>query len=96
MESTVGAVKYQLLAQRSFSCHFQIGNIEKMFQAFSSSNLVFQWQALFLSPVCPHVCDHLWSLLGKEGTILNAKWPKAGQVDLTAIQQSEYLMEAVR
>ena len=55
-----------------------------------------EWQALLLSPVCPHVCDHLWSLLGKEGTILKAKWPKAGEVDLTAIQQSEYLMEAVR
>ena len=22
-----------------------------------------EWQALFLSPVCPHVCDHMWSLL---------------------------------
>merc|ERR1719341_2100840 len=55
-----------------------------------------EWQALLLSPVCPHVCDHLWSLLGKEGTILKAKWPKAGEVDLTAIQQSDYLMEAVR
>merc|ERR1712181_201286 len=33
---------------------------------------------------------------GKEGTILKAKWPKAGEVDLTAIQQSDYLMEAVR
>ena len=35
----------------SDSCHFQIGRTEKMFQAFSSSNLVFQWQvqALFLS-----------------------------------------------
>jgi len=53
-------------------------------------------QAIMLSPVCPHICDHVWSLLGKEGTILNSSWPKAGEVDLTVIQQSDYLTEASR
>jgi len=55
-----------------------------------------KWQALMLSPICPHICEHMWSLLGEEGSILHAKWPQAGPVDDTAIQQSDYLMEAVR
>jgi len=53
-------------------------------------------QAIMLSPICPHVCEHVWSLLGKEGSILNTTWPVAGVVDMMVIQQSEYLMEATR
>jgi len=53
-------------------------------------------QAIMLSPICPHVCEHVWSLLGKEGSILNTAWPVAGVVDMLVIQQSEYLMEATR
>jgi len=55
-----------------------------------------KWQALMLSPICPHICEHMWALLGEEGSILHAKWPQAGPVDDTAIQQSDYLMETVR
>ena len=64
-----------------------------------SKSLVMRYvevQAIMLSPICPHVCEHVWSLLGKEGSILNAAWPVAGVVDMTVIQQSEYLMEATR
>ena len=25
-----------------------------------------QWQAIILSPICPHVCEHVWELLGNE------------------------------
>jgi len=55
-----------------------------------------EWQALMLAPVCPHVCEHLWQLLGHTQSILHARWPEAGPVDELAIQQSDYLMEAVR
>jgi len=68
-------------------------------EAGMSKPLVLRYlevQAIMLSPVCPHICDHVWSLLGKEGTILNSSWPKAGEVDLTVIQQSDYLTEASR
>ncbi len=23
-----------------------------------------EWQAISLSPICPHVCEHVWELLG--------------------------------
>ena len=55
-----------------------------------------EWQSIILSPICPHVCEHIWSLLGKDGSILNAPWPAASEVNMTVIQQSEYLMESVR
>merc|ERR1719391_956034 len=54
------------------------------------------WQCMILSPICPHVCEHIWGLLGKPGSILNAPWPNPGEVNLTVIQQSEYLMESIR
>jgi len=53
-------------------------------------------QAIMLSPICPHVCEHVWTLLGKNGSILNTAWPVPGVVDMMVIQQSEYLMEATR
>ena len=53
-------------------------------------------QAVMLSPICPHVCEHVWSLLGQKGSILNTRWPQAGSVDLTVIAQSLYLMETAR
>lgn len=64
-----------------------------------SRDLVLQyieWQSIILSPICPHVCEHVWELLGKQDSILNAPWPKASEVNMTVIHQSEYLMDAVR
>ena len=56
-----------------------------------------EWQAIVLSPICPHVSEHLWSLLGKKGLLLkDTKWPKTGPVDENVINKSEYLMEAAR
>ena len=49
-----------------------------------------------LSPICPHVCEHVWSLLEKDGSILQTRWPAAGEVDLTVIAQSQYLMDTAR
>lgn len=52
-------------------------------------DLVFEFierQALLLAPICPHVSEHVWSLLGKKTSILHARWPKAGAVDLNLIR----------
>lgn len=58
-------------------------------------DLVFEFierQVLLMAPVCPHIAEHIWSLLGKQGSIVNAKWPVAGDVDENLIRDSEYLM----
>ena len=50
-----------------------------------------------LSPICPHVAEHIWRLLGREGSVLRAAWPKTmAAVDEVVIKSSEYLMEAAR
>ncbi|XP_036901810.1 leucine--tRNA ligase, cytoplasmic isoform X2 [Sturnira hondurensis] len=59
-------------------------------------DLVFRFievQTLLLAPFCPHVCEHIWALLGKPGSIMYASWPIIGPVDETLIRSSQYLME---
>uniref|UniRef100_A0A8D0DXC2 Leucine--tRNA ligase, cytoplasmic n=1 Tax=Salvator merianae TaxID=96440 RepID=A0A8D0DXC2_SALMN len=58
--------------------------------------LVFQFiesQTLLLAPVCPHVCEHVWALLGKADSIMKASWPVPGPVDEVLIRSSQYLTE---
>ncbi|XP_015341266.1 leucine--tRNA ligase, cytoplasmic [Marmota marmota marmota] len=59
-------------------------------------DLVFRFievQTLLLAPFCPHLCEHIWTLLGKPDSIMNALWPVAGPVDEALIRSSQYLME---
>ncbi|KAK2588219.1 hypothetical protein KPH14_004254 [Odynerus spinipes] len=51
-------------------------------------------QIIILSPICPHVSEHIWSLIGKEGSILDARWPTVGTIDEISIKSSQYLMDA--
>ncbi|KZC08152.1 Leucine--tRNA ligase, cytoplasmic, partial [Dufourea novaeangliae] len=51
-------------------------------------------QIILLSPICPHVSEHVWKLIGKNGSILNAKWPQTGEIDEILIKSSQYLMDA--
>ncbi|XP_047126079.1 leucine--tRNA ligase, cytoplasmic isoform X1 [Hydra vulgaris] len=61
--------------------------------------LIFKYievQILLLSPICPHICEHIWQLLGKPGSILNATWPQSGEVDNSLLTSSQYLMDCSR
>ena len=39
---------------------------------------------LMLCPIVPHICHHLWQLLGGAGDVINAPWPT---VDETALER---------
>ncbi|XP_068457332.1 leucine--tRNA ligase, cytoplasmic-like [Clinocottus analis] len=59
-------------------------------------DLVFQFierQTLLLAPICPHLCEYTWGLLGKTSSLMKALWPVAGPVDEILIRSSQYLME---
>lgn len=59
-------------------------------------DLVFQFierQTLLLAPICPHLCEYTWGLLGKTGSLMKASWPTAGPVDDILMRSSQYLME---
>lgn len=51
-------------------------------------------QAKLMSPICPHVAEHVWELLGNKRSILHERWPVAGDVDEVAVKASNYLMDA--
>ncbi|RVE52289.1 hypothetical protein evm_003079 [Chilo suppressalis] len=51
-------------------------------------------QAKIMSPICPHVAEHVWELLGNQKSILHEKWPVAGEIDENAVKASNYLMDA--
>nr|KAG5701780.1 hypothetical protein BaRGS_000770 [Batillaria attramentaria] len=66
-------------------------------------DLVFRFievQALLMTPICPHMAEHIWGELqtartGSKGeSIMHAPWPVAGPVDELLIRSSEYLMDA--
>ncbi|CAB3235804.1 unnamed protein product [Arctia plantaginis] len=56
--------------------------------------LYIEIQAKLMSPICPHVAEHVWELLGNKTSILHATWPVAGEIDEVSIKASNYLMDA--
>ncbi|XP_064636547.1 leucine--tRNA ligase, cytoplasmic-like isoform X2 [Lineus longissimus] len=59
-------------------------------------DLVFRFievQTLMLAPICPHLCEHIWELLGKE-SIMHAKWPIAGEPSEILLQSSAYIQDS--
>ncbi|XP_070553496.1 leucine--tRNA ligase, cytoplasmic-like [Ptychodera flava] len=60
-------------------------------------DLVFRFietQVLILAPLCPHLCEHIWQLLGKGGSIMRAKWPQSKEVNDLLVRSSQYLMDS--
>jgi len=56
----------------------------------------YEWQLIILSPICPHFCDHAWGLLGKSGTVLDARYPQpTAAIDTTLGMQGEYMYDKV-
>ncbi|XP_058822795.1 leucine--tRNA ligase, cytoplasmic [Topomyia yanbarensis] len=51
-------------------------------------------QALLLAPICPHVAEHVWELLGNKSSIMKATWPQIGAIDEKKIKCSAYLLDA--
>ncbi|CAH1098943.1 unnamed protein product [Psylliodes chrysocephalus] len=50
-------------------------------------------QTKIMAPICPHVAEHVWELIGNKTTVINGPWPVAGPIDEIKIKASEYLME---
>ncbi|XP_018574667.1 leucine--tRNA ligase, cytoplasmic, partial [Anoplophora glabripennis] len=50
-------------------------------------------QTILICPICPHVAEHVWELLGHKTSVVKSSWPQAGPIDEIQIKASEYLME---
>jgi len=54
-------------------------------------------QAVILSPICPHFCEHLWStVLGKDHLVVRATWPTMEPVDAMLSRKYQVLQSALR
>jgi leucyl-tRNA synthetase len=51
-------------------------------------------QAVILSPICPHVAEHIWELLGHKESILKSRWPTVPEYDSVLISAGAYLDQA--
>eukprot|EP00971_Amphidinium_carterae_P245075 4865883-Amphidinium_carterae.1 len=55
-----------------------------------------EWQMIVLSPICPHVCEYGWGLLGKKGSVLDARWPEPTAAEDKSISaQGTYIFDKV-
>jgi leucyl-tRNA synthetase len=52
-------------------------------------------QFLILSPICPHICEYVWHLLGKNELVVNEKWPVFGAVDQNLTKEFEFVQKAI-
>lgn len=60
-------------------------------------DLIFRFielQALLMCPICPHIAEYIWSLIGKKESIMHALWPQAGAVDEKLVEAADYQTEA--
>jgi len=56
----------------------------------------FEWQAIILTPICPHFCDHLWEKLGKAGSVLKSRWPEPiTDFSSSLMVQGKYMFDTV-
>jgi leucyl-tRNA synthetase len=53
-------------------------------------------QIVMLSPITPHFCEHIWTLIGKKGFVSVASWPDAFEVDFSLLRAGDFLNKTVR
>ncbi|KRZ18613.1 Leucine--tRNA ligase, cytoplasmic [Trichinella zimbabwensis] len=61
-------------------------------------NLILRFietQAIILSPICPHICETIWKLLGNKYSIVHAKWPTVEPVVEELSKQCAFLEDAL-
>lgn len=53
-------------------------------------------QVIMVSPIAPHWTENLWEILGKEGSIVNARWPEDTMLDAVLLRTKSFLDRAIR
>lgn len=52
-------------------------------------------QAIIFSPICSHLAQRIWELLGNKDCIANARWPQVEEIDEDLHRSFQYLTDAV-
>jgi leucyl-tRNA synthetase len=49
-------------------------------------------QYVVLAPICPHICEHVWKLIGRKGSLMaDGRWPEAAVVDMPLFKAFKYI-----
>jgi leucyl-tRNA synthetase len=73
---------------------------ELCFEDLMHSTLIKRFievQLILLSPICPHICEHIWlNVIKNKESILKASWPTSTSsvIDEPLLNSSSFLMEA--
>ena len=73
---------------------------ELCFENLMNSTLIKRFidvQLILLSPICPHICEHIWlNVIKNKESILKASWPTTSNaiIDESLLNSSSFLMEA--
>lgn len=59
------------------------------------SRRFIETQAILLSPICPHVAQRMWAILGNEGFIAVSKWPQIEIYDDDLSRSFAYLNDSI-
>lgn len=53
-------------------------------------------QCLILSPICPHITEHVWRLTGHTTLLTDERWPQVEALDDDLTRQLDFISEAVK
>ncbi|VDK83810.1 unnamed protein product [Litomosoides sigmodontis] len=62
-------------------------------------DMVLKWietQAIILSPICPHISEQIWQILGKKGFVICARWPIAPRPDDLTTKKAKFMDDTIR
>ena len=56
-----------------------------------------QWQIIMLSPICPHLCEHLWrNSLKEKGSVMHAQFPTFEPADQSILAAHTFIESLLR
>jgi leucyl-tRNA synthetase len=55
--------------------------------------LFIRCQTLLLAPITPHLCEHLWHIMGNSGSVTSAPWPVLPPVDLALDRMARWFTQ---
>ncbi|KAI6192979.1 Leucine--tRNA ligase [Aphelenchoides besseyi] len=59
-------------------------------------DLYLDAQVRILAPICPHVCEHIWQLMGAKTLIVAEKWPQMRKLDETLLVELDFILETIK
>jgi len=59
--------------------------------------MFFETTSILMSPITPHVCEQVWEIIGKSGSVTNARFPaiNSNEIDCESLRSWNYIQSLV-